>query len=167
MEEQEPTVRLGQPQDMDAMMELAMMATDENAFCQPSVTKMATMIWGALTRQNGIVGIVSADGKTAHGAILMTIGEPWYSDQKLLEERAIFVHPDYRKAKGGLASRLCDFARKVSDDMKMPLFIGILSNQRTEVKGRLYRRYWGAPAGVFFLHGAKTGEWSNEVPDAP
>jgi hypothetical protein len=69
----------------------------------------------------------------------------------------VFVHPDYRAAKGGRARKLVEFAKKVSEKLEMPLMIGVLSNSRTDAKTRLYERQFGNPAGAFFLYGMKTG----------
>lgn len=162
MTDTEPTIRLGVPADLDELMALAMMATEENAFVRPSPAKMATMIWGALTQQNGLVGVISDDPHVIQGAVLLTFGETWYSDVTILEERAIFIHPEYRAAKGGLAKRLAEFTKKTADTLNnMPLIIGVVSNERTAAKCRMYERMFpDEKAGVFFLHNARTGEWN-------
>lgn len=160
--ETEPQIRLGTPEDMAKMMALAEMATRENAFVRPSTAKMAIAMWGALTQQNGLVGIISDDPGVIQGAVLLTFGQTWYSEVMILEERAIFIHPEYRAAKGGLAKRLAEFTKKTADTLNnMPLIIGVLSNHRTEGKVRMYRRMFPEEeSGVFFLHNAKTGEWN-------
>ena len=84
----------------------------------------------------------------------------WYSDTPVVEEKAIFIHPDYRSAKGGRATRLCEFSKKVSDTLGIPLIIGVLSNNRTQAKVRMYERQFGKPSGAFFLYGARTGDHS-------
>ena len=82
----------------------------------------------------------------------------WYSDNPVLEEKAIFIHPDFRSAKGGRARQLCEFSKQVADSLGIPLIIGVLSNHRTEAKVRLYERQFGKPSGAFFLYGAHTGQ---------
>lgn len=152
-------VRVGTPDDLDVIMALAMAGCEENGFVSPSSEKLLYEIWPALHRDKGIIGIISEPGGQAEGAILLRIGNIWYSDQQILEERAVFIHPDFRAASGGRARKLCDFAKKVSDELGLPLTIGVLSNQRTEGKVRMYRRIFGEPSGAFFLYGKKTGEW--------
>ena len=152
-----PAVRVGTPDDLDGMMRLALNATQENAFIEPDISKLLHTMWGALTRQNGIVGIIGRPGDTFQGAILLVFGELWYSREPVLEERAVFVAPEYRNAKGGRARKLCEFAKTASEQLGIPLSIGVLSNSRTEAKVRLYERMFGEPAGVYFLYGAKTG----------
>lgn len=161
-----PAVRVGTPADLDGMMHLALDATQENAFISPDVSKLLKTMWGALTRQNGIVGIIGKPGEAFEGAILLVFGELWYSHEPVLEERAVFVAPEYRNAKGGRARKLCEFAKTASEELDIPLSIGVLSNSRTEAKIRLYERMFGQPAGVYFLYGAKTGlsEPSSEIP---
>ena len=46
------------------------------------------------------------------------------------------------------------FAQRCSDEIKVPLVIGVLTNNRMEGKVRLYRRQMGVPAGAFFVYGA-------------
>jgi GNAT superfamily N-acetyltransferase len=157
MNEKEPVVRVGNEDDLDAMMKFVMSATDENAFIQPDIMKLLNDVWGALTQQTGIVGIIGEPGEKIEGAVLLNIGTVWYSSDQVIEEKAIFVDPEYRSAKGGRAKKLVDFSKAFADKMGKPLAIGVLSNSRTEAKIRMYERIFGAPAGVFFLYGATTG----------
>jgi hypothetical protein len=85
----------------------------------------------------------------------------WYSDNLVLEEKAIFIHPEYRSARGGRARRLCEFSKHAADTLNIPLIIGVLSNHRTEAKVRLYERQFGKPSGAFFLYNATTGGWKD------
>lgn len=156
---EELKVWVGRPEDVDDIMELALAACSENGFVEPNPMKLLGEIWPALNRDKGIVGIVGVPGQKPQGAILLRIGNIWYSDAAILEERAVFIHPDYRSAKGGRARKLCEFGKKVSDDLGIPLTIGVLSNQRTEGKVRMYERIFGRPSGAYFLYGVRTGEW--------
>lgn len=154
----EITVQIGTPQDVDQLMALASSACEENGFLPPNPVKILQEIWSALHQHYGLVGIIKNEIGLIEGAILMRIGDMWYSDQMVLEERGIFIHSDYRSAKGGRARKLCEFAKKMSKELNLPLVIGILSNTRTEAKVRLYKRQFGEPSGAFFLYGARTGE---------
>jgi hypothetical protein len=150
-------VRIGEPEDVHPMMDLAMQACDENGFVNPNPQKLLAEMWPALNLDNGLVGIIQDEGEKLEGAILLRIGTMWYSDTPVLEEKAIFIHPDYRSAKGGRARRLCEFSKKAADTLGLPLIIGVLSNHRTEAKVRLYERQFGKPTGAFFLYNAQTG----------
>jgi hypothetical protein len=150
-------VRTGTIEDFNAMMDWAFSATQENAFVYPDVEKLAGVIWGALSVKTGICGIIGPVGGKVEGAVLLSMGELWYSKEIILEEKVIYVDPEYRSAKGGRARKLAEFAKMTADKLGVPLAIGVLSSSRTEAKIRLYERVFGSPAGVYFLYGAKTG----------
>lgn len=152
-------VRVGDPNDVDAMMDLALQACDENGFVNPNPVKLLEQIYPALMQDRGLVGIIGNKGEKIEGAVLLRVSKMWYSDQDVLEEKAIFIHPEYRSAKGGRARRLVEFSKEVSDYLKIPLIIGVLSNHRTEAKVRLYERQFGKASGAFFLYNAQTGGW--------
>lgn len=158
-EQQELKVWVGKPEDVDDIMELAIAACGENGFVAPNPIRLLAEIWPALNRDKGIVGVVGVPGEKPHGAILLRIGQIWYSDEPLLEEKAVFISPAYRSAKGGRARKLCEFGKKVADELGLPLTIGVMSSQRTEGKIRMYRRIFGQPTGAYFLYGTQTGAW--------
>jgi GNAT superfamily N-acetyltransferase len=153
----EVNIRLGVPEDVHDVMDLALSACDENGFVHPNPEKLLAEIWPALNYDRGLVGLIGPEGQKPEGAVLLRIGNMWYSDQEVLEEKAIFIHPDFRSAKGGRARRLCEFSKQVADEFGLPLIIGVLSNHRTEAKIKLYERQFGKPSGAFFLYNATTG----------
>jgi len=161
--DQDITVRVGNPDDVHDIMEIALMACEENGFVNPNPEKLLQDIWPALNMNMGIVGVVGSPSRKVEGAVLLRIGKMWYSDHDVLEEKAIFIHPEYRNAKGGRASRLVEFSKNAADQLGIPLIIGVLSNNRTEAKVRLYERHFGKPTGAFFLYNAKTGGWNAEA----
>ena len=152
-------VRVAVPEDLDEIMQIALMACEENGFLHPNPAKLAAEIWPALHQDHGICAVIGEPGGKIEGLVLLRIGHMWYSDTMIVEEKAIFIHPDFRAAKGGRAKRLCEFSKQVADNLGIPLIIGVLSNSRTEAKVRMYERQFGAPAGAFFLYGATTGGW--------
>jgi len=156
----EPIVRVATPEDVDDIMELAIAACKENGFVNPNPLKLLEQIWSALNNDHGVVGVIGHPGEKPQGAILLRVVSMWYSDDEILEEKAIFIHPDFRSAKGGRARRLCEFAKQVSEGLGIPLLIGVLSNHRTDAKVRLYERQFGKPTGAFFLYNARTGDWA-------
>jgi hypothetical protein len=153
-------IRVGTPQDVDVVMEIAMMACEENGFVQPSPQRLLTDIWPALNLDEGVMGLIGPRGTSeVQGVVLLRIGHMWYSEQRAIEEKAVFIRPEYRSAKGGRARKLCEFSKQVADELELPLIIGVLSNQRTSGKVRMYQRIFGEPSGAFFLYKAKTGSW--------
>lgn len=155
-------VYVGGPEDVDAVMGLALAGSQENGFINPSPARMLGEVWPALVGDRGIMGLIGPRDRL-EGAVLLRIGKMWYSDQDVLEEKAIFIHPDYRSAKGGRARKLCEFSKRAADKLGLPLIIGVLSNHRTEGKIRLYERQFGKPSGAFFLYGGKTGFLKDEL----
>ena len=158
-ESEDLMIRLASPQDLDEIMSIAMMACDENGFLNPNPAKIAAEIWPALHQDHGLCAVISKPNGMIEGLVLLRIGNMWYSDSRVVEEKAIFIHPDFRSAKGGRASKLCEFSKKVADSLGIPLIIGVLSNHRTSAKVRMYERQFGPPSGAFFLYGAQTGKW--------
>lgn len=152
-------VRVGTLEDLDGMMELAMMATDENAVLPPNPMKLLGDIYPALMQDHGICGIIGEPGERIEGAVLLRVGKLWYTDSDCLEEKAIFIHPDFRDARGGRAKHLCEFSKRAADSLCIPLLIGVLSSTRTAGKIRLYERQFGDPVGAFFLYNAQTGQF--------
>lgn len=154
---EELNVRIGTPDDVDNIMELALNACTENGFVDAVPARLLTEIWPALNRDHGLIGIIGEPGEKPEAAVLLRIGSMWYSDQQVLEEKAVFVAPEFRGAKAGRARRLVEFSKQAADTLGIPLIIGILSDHRTEAKIRLYERQFGKPSGAFFLYGATTG----------
>jgi GNAT superfamily N-acetyltransferase len=155
----EPTleIRLATAADMDEMMRLALLAAEDNSFLDFSPTLLAQAMWPALVQDHGLLGVIGPAGGAIEGFVLLRIGKMFYSDRDCLEEKCLWVHPDFRTAKGGRARKLLEFTKKTADTLGLPLIIGILSTKQAEGKTRLYRRFFGEPAGAFFLYGAECG----------
>lgn len=151
-------VRRGFAEDFNEVMRLSMNSATENALVRPDEMILAESVYAFLTLQGGIVGVIGGlPGEPLEGMIIMGLGSPWYSHEVTLEEKVIYVAPDFRSAKGGRARKLVDWAKGVSENLGIPLTIAVLSNSRTEAKMRLFERAFGSPAGVFFLYNGKTG----------
>lgn len=151
-------VRTGTVDDIHGMMELARLGGAENGLVRPDPGKMLNEIYPALARDYGIVGIIGEAGQPLEGCVILRVCQLWYSQDWVLEERAVFVRPDLRLAKGARALKLCEFSKKAAEDLGIPLMIGVLSNQRTAGKIKLYTRIFGEPAGAYWLHNGKTGQ---------
>ena len=150
-------VRVGTPEDLPGCMELFTQANQENGIDELDPEKLLSIVWPSLHNDGGIIGVIGAPGERPEGVVLLRIETLWYSASRVIAEKLVYVHPDFRSAKGGRARKLCEFSKSVSDQLEMPLIIGIVSNDRTQSKVRLYERVFGHPAGAFFIHNAKTG----------
>lgn len=148
-------IRLATTDDMTEVMRLAVTACEENAFIGATQELLAQEIWPALNQDHGLCPVIGRPGGPIEGLALLRIGAMWYSPQTVVEERCVFIYPQFRSAKGGRARKLCEYSKHVADGLGIPLLIGILSNTRTEGKVRMYKRIFGEPAGAFFLYGAK------------
>jgi hypothetical protein len=153
----ELAIRLASPADLPEVMKLAIAASQENGFLDASAELLAREIWPALNQDHGLCAVIGPAGtQTIEGLALLRIGSMWYSYQTVVEEKAIFIYPEFRAAKGARARKLCEFSKKVADELDIPLLIGVLSNTRTAGKIRMYERIFGPQAGAFFLHNART-----------
>ena len=148
-------VRTGNPLDIHPVMKQALAACEENSLTTVNPTKLLGEVWASLNLDNGIMGLIGTDPIEA--GILLRVEPLFYSDEKCLLERAIFVNPDYRRG-GSRARLLCEWAKKAAEDLRLPLIIGILSSTRVEAKIKLYERQFGEPSGAYWIWGAKTGK---------
>lgn len=157
MSNEEIYVRTAEPKDEEGIMHLARLVNGENGVFKMNEDKVRALVRPSLYLHGGIMGVIGPSDRI-EGLVLLRVSEYWYSDTPFLEEMCVYVHPDFRAAKGGRARKLVEFAKQASEKLGLPLMIGILSNSRTDAKTRLYERQFGTPAGAFFLYGVKTGQ---------
>jgi hypothetical protein len=152
----EIAIRIATPDDLKPVMELAIMAAEENGFLDASAERLLNDVWPALHQDHGLCAVIGPKTGTIEGMLVVRIGTLYYSDQMCIDEKVIYVRPEFRGAKGGRATKLCEFGKHMSDVLGLPLCAGIISNTRTAAKVRMYERIFGPPAGAFFLYGAVT-----------
>lgn len=150
-------VRVAGPADEEELLDLAQNLHLENAVYPISKPKVLSELRASLgstdgRQQEGIIGVVG-DGRI-EGAAWLVYCQEWYTDAFCLAERFIHVLPEYRRSTH--AKDLIAWAKRISE-RTAPLHIGILSNDRTEAKVRLYCKHLGKPAGAYWLYGATTG----------
>lgn len=100
------------------------------------------------TGPRGVIGVIGETGKL-QAICLLIIADYWYSNEKHLEELLVFVDPEYRASSH--AKDLVGWMKHQADITGIPLLTGIVSNDRTEAKCRLYRRMV-PKIGEFFLY---------------
>jgi len=141
-------VRIAGPEDQDAVLAFFKLMHEENGIFEWDEEKTQDFIDRSTSRRHGVVGII--DGENGlEGMICLIPDQLWYSSQWFLNEIFNFVHPDYRRSTR--AKSLISFAKNISDEMELPLIIGVVSNYRTEAKVKLYERQF-PKAGAFFLY---------------
>jgi len=123
-------VREGVAEDFNELMRLCIDATKENAFVIPDEMMLAEHMYAALTKQMGVAGVIGGGpGEALEGAIVLRIGPVWYSPEPILEEKAIYVSPEFRSAKGGRARKLAEWQRTFQ---KILVFLWRLGYCRTQ-----------------------------------
>lgn len=142
-------VRRAVPQDRSAILDLCKLNWAENGQFSLSVPKVEAMVDRGFTGQGGVIGVVG-EPNAIEGLIIMTIGQFWYTDDWCLEEILNFVHPEHRKSTH--AKDMIAFGKRASDELGIPLVIGVVSNERTRAKIELYRRQLGEMRGGYFIH---------------
>lgn len=159
-------VRIATVADEDEIMGLLTIMHAEGGILpldEMEARKMFRMAWN---RQGGILGVIGEPGDIK-AMIFLLISKFWYTREHHLEELFNFVRPDVRQAAGnskdGYAFQMIEFAKKCADEIRIPLTIGILTNQRMEGKVRLYRKRLGVPAGAWFVHFPDGLGWQNEL----
>ena len=151
-------IRLATPDDVHTIMKLAILGCEEAGISNLNQMMLLEDVWPALNVDGGLVGIIGKPGGEIEGFVLLRTGTRWYSNNLIIEEKLIFVHPDYRNAKGGRARRLCEFSQKAADALGLPLIIGVLSDIRTEAKIRMYERQFGKQTGAYWVYTPKLKE---------
>lgn len=151
-------IRLATPDDVHTIMKLAILGCEEAGISNLNQMMLLEDVWPALNVDGGLVGVIGKPGGEIEGFVLLRTGTRWYSNNLIIEEKLIFVHPDYRNAKGGRARRLCEFSQKAADALGLPLIIGVLSDIRTEAKIRMYERQFGKQTGAYWVYTPKPKE---------
>jgi hypothetical protein len=149
-----PKVRLGVEEDIPQLIELGRMLHAENAMMPLCEDRIRAAVLRAVRKDRAILGVIGPVGRI-EGGIYLTVGQFWYTDKPHLEELFAYVRPDCRKSEN--AKALVEFAKDCSRRLNVPLLIGIISNDRTAAKIRLYERRLGAPSGAYFLWNGSTG----------
>jgi len=149
-------VRKATAGDIGDVMQLCYMLAEENAafpMCEQKVLmKLAQALFPAplgVPVLPAICGVIGQPGKL-EASIFLEVGSLWYTEDLWLHELWNFVHPDHRRSDH--AKTLIEFAKSVQAAVGLPLSIGVISNDRTEAKVRLYQRRLGKPAGAFFTY---------------
>lgn len=149
-----PKVRVATMYDLEDLLRLGHELHAENGL-MPLDEKLIKQ--GAIDAIEGKHSVIAVIGQPAkiEAAIHLAFNQFWYTSDVHLAELWAYVRPAYRKSRH--AQSLLEFAKNMALKFNVPLFIGIVSNERTEQKVRMYRRKLGKPAGAYFLFNGKTG----------
>jgi hypothetical protein len=150
-----PDVHIATPEYFEELYETLMEKVwPEWGHHTPDELLVKDCVWRAVNRQASMVGVVG-DHTNIKAFILLRLENMWYNTDVQIIELVNFVVPEYRKT--NYAKQLISFAKKCSDELKLDLMVGVISNDRTEAKVRLYKRQLPY-VGAFFLHHPKQSE---------
>jgi hypothetical protein len=141
-------VRKARLEDKPQIMEMCEENWKENGQFSLDLRKVEALIDRAFSGGGAIIGIVGKD--VIEGMLTLTINQFWYSSDWVLEETQNYVRPEYRRSTN--AKDMIKFAQRCSDELGIPLVIGVVSNERTKAKMELYRRQLGDPVGGYYLY---------------
>jgi GNAT superfamily N-acetyltransferase len=144
-----PDIRLAEIEDIPSLMALTKLAADEDAQHPYDAEKVWNVVRRHYDKTGGLVAVAGEKGEPIKGFLIMIVDEIWYSPDYQLLELSLFVAPEHRKST--LAKQLMAFSKAASEGLKLDLTIGVLSNERTEAKVRLYQRQFKS-AGAYFLY---------------
>lgn len=142
-------VRKALPQDRQQILGMCEENHRENGQFSLSPTKVAAMVDRAFNGGGAVIGVVGGHN-SIEGMLLLLISQFWYTDDWCLEELQNYVRPEFRRSTH--AKDMIGFGKRCSDEIGIPLVIGVVSNERTKAKMELYRRQLGEPVGGYFLH---------------
>lgn len=142
-------VRLPSASEEEAVMQMCRELHAENGIFSLAEHKVRSLLQRAFNQQGGFLGVIGRPDNL-EGMIYLQVTSMWYTDDPCLEELYTFVRSDYRRSKN--AVYLLHFSKWCAETTKLPLFIGVISNEQTERKVQLYQRQFSRPAGNFFLY---------------
>jgi hypothetical protein len=155
------TVRIPSPSELGSLLEVCRELYDENALMPWSETLIRSVVENALAGRGALLGVIGDPG-AIEAMIMLSVGRLWYTHEPHLEEQFVFVRQAFRndqrsdQPRSTHARELLEFAKSKSDELGIPLLIGILTHARLAGKVRLYQRTFGDPVGSFFLYKPKT-----------
>lgn len=150
-----PDIRLAEVEDIPSLMALTRLAADEDAQHTYDPDKVFNVVRRHFEKTGGLVAVVGPKGEPIRGYLIMIIDEIWYSPDYQLLELSLFVDPAHRKST--FAKQLMAFSKQASDGLNLDLTIGVLSNERTAAKVRLYQRQFNQ-VGAYFMYRPQAAE---------
>lgn len=120
----------------------------ENGQFSYSAGRVESMIDRAFNRGGALIGVIGKE--EIEGMILLLISQFWYTEDWCLEELQNYVRPEFRRSTN--AKEMIRFGKRCSDEIGIPLVIGVVANERMRAKMELYRRELSEPVGGYFMH---------------
>lgn len=148
-------VRVATRRDEDDLLELCRSNHAENGIGDFDEDKALMVIRRAFVSARNdpaLIGVVG-DGRV-EGSLMLSVECPWYGNTPFLQCVWNFVYPPFRKSTTNTKDLLA-WARRLSQPapvgLGLPLWMGLVSTQKTEGQLRMYRRHLGEPIGFTFM----------------
>lgn len=142
-------VRIARRDEVDQIYDLLLELHAENGLFSLDPVKARQTIVDLLDPKFGIIGVI--DGPSGlEGSIGLFRASWYYTTDPHLSEFWNFVRADCRRSNH--AKRLIQFGKWASDNLGIPLHMGIVTTTRAEAKQRLYRRLL-KPVGAYYMYG--------------
>lgn len=144
-----PIVRVAGPADKDEIFRLFTAAHEEHGLFPIDWEKVDwwvnRMLWPERVERHdtgprGIIGVIG-DPEDLEAIAFLVFGTIWYSTHRHLEELIVYVEPEHRPRQH--VATLVGWMQEQSRITGLPLMTGVMSNERTEAKIRLYKRFPG------------------------
>lgn len=154
------TVRAATMKDYQECLRLFLQSHNENGLFALAPDKLHWMLVRFLAPENipdddtglrGIIGVIGKEG-ALEALCGVCISDLWYTYEKHLADFLVFVDPEYRITDH--AKVLINWMKQQADIIGIPLMSGVVSNQRTEAKCRLFRRMVPKVGELFFYPGS-------------
>lgn len=157
-------VRIALPADMEAMLDLCVVAYAECGFVgELSIDKCRRSFQRCLDRQGGVAGVLDGEGGQLAGCCIMEWTQPWHSEDWHWYDLLTYVRQEAR-AGGHAWDALVTWAKWFTDAISppnegppMPLVMGIFQPPgHVEALCRLYRGRFVQIGGTF-IYGNTAG----------
>src|SRR6516225_8809004 len=119
-------IRIAQRSEEDHIMMLCTMMHAEGGFMPIDYDEVSAMLHRAFQREGGILGVIG-EPNDIKAMIFLLISKMWYTKQLHLEELFNFVRPDVRASSQKYGLQLIEFAKRCSNEIGLPLTIGVLT----------------------------------------
>jgi hypothetical protein len=139
-------VKLATSKDAEELVDLLIENHRENGLASLNLESLWEAIVRGCERQDAMIGIIRGPKRIEASAGLYR-GPWWFSREQHWIDYWNFVHPDHRKTTH--AKMLLEFANWVGSQFSEPVFMGVLSDHRTEAKMKLYGRKLRLVGGTF------------------
>jgi GNAT superfamily N-acetyltransferase len=146
-----PDVRLAEPEDLPAVLQLMKIACREDAQHEMDEENVLRMVMRHYDKQGAMLAVIGDVGLPV-AYCLSILDQIWYAAPGTMQllELSLFVHPEHRRS--DYAKQLMQFMKKASEGLSLDLTIGVFSNERTQAKIRLYQRQFSQVGAYFCYH---------------